>query len=111
MNTKIFVGGISWNTTSESLAETFSKFGTVKEAKVITDRESGRSRGFGFVEFEESKAANAAQEMDGQELDGRTIKVDYATAKGGGNSGRSHDNNDRNKSRGKRDRGRDNYDR
>src|SRR5688572_9291600 len=49
MGTKLFVGGLSWNTSDEALREAFSAFGTVSEAKVISDRETGRSRGFGFV--------------------------------------------------------------
>ena len=79
MSSKIFVGGLAWATTSETLAEVFSQFGEVVESKVIVDRETGRSRGFGFVTFEDPESAEEAiREMNGQELDGRTIRVDRA---------------------------------
>jgi len=70
---------LSWDTTDQSLREAFEKFGEVVEAKVITERDSGRSRGFGFVTFTDDEAGrNAISEMDGAELDGRTIRVDEA---------------------------------
>jgi RNA recognition motif-containing protein len=76
---KLFVGGLSWGTTDEGLAAAFDKFGTIVEAKVVTDRDTGRSRGFGFVTFEDDAAATtAAEEMNGSELDGRNIRVDEA---------------------------------
>jgi len=76
---KLFVGSLSWDTTDQSLREAFEKFGEVVEAKVITERDSGRSRGFGFVTFTDDEAGrNAISEMDGTELDGRTIRVDEA---------------------------------
>jgi len=76
---KLFVGSLSWNTTDEGLRRAFEKFGEVLEAKVIKDRETDRSRGFGFVSFANPKdAMDAMQAMDGQELDGRTIKVNEA---------------------------------
>jgi cold-inducible RNA-binding protein len=76
---KLFVGSLSWDTTDQSLREAFEKFGEVVEAKVITERDSGRSRGFGFVTFTDDEAGrNAISEMDGAELDGRTIRVDEA---------------------------------
>ncbi|XP_059640220.1 glycine-rich RNA-binding protein 3, mitochondrial isoform X1 [Cornus florida] len=76
---KVFVGGISYNTDDTSLREAFSKYGEVVEARVIMDRESGRSRGFGFVSFTNSEEASSAiQAMDGQELHSRTIRVNYA---------------------------------
>lgn len=82
MSKKVFVGGISWNTDNEGLREAFERFGEVVDAKVITDRETGRSRGFGFVTFAEGDAASQAiSEMDGQELDGRTVKVNEAQDK------------------------------
>ncbi|MBW2455133.1 MAG: RNA-binding protein [Deltaproteobacteria bacterium] len=90
---KLFVGGLSWNTDDASLLAAFDRFGQVEEAKVITDRDSGRSRGFGFVTYvEEAAAGEAVAAMDGVELDGRTIKVDEAQARGprggGGGGGR-----------------------
>ena len=94
MSKKLFVGGLSWGSDDESLRQAFEKFGQVSEAKVITDRETGRSRGFGFVTFaSDSDAAAALSEMDGKELDGRTIKVNEAQERparsGGGGGGRS----------------------
>jgi cold-inducible RNA-binding protein len=95
MPKKLFVGGLSWGTNDEALRKAFEKFGEVTDAKVITDRETGRSRGFGFVTFaEDQHASNAIGEMDGSNLDGRTIKVNEAEDKGkrsgrpGGGGGR-----------------------
>lgn len=80
MAKKLFVGGLSFNTTDEGLHQAFGTFGTIVEAKIITDRDSGRSRGFGFVSFsEEDDAERALQQMNGTELDSRTIRVDHAT--------------------------------
>jgi len=79
MSTKLFVGGLSWGTTDDRLKEAFARFGDVTEAKIITDRETGRSRGFGFVTYAEPAAAQQAmKELDGQDLDGRTIRVNEA---------------------------------
>ncbi|KAJ8534119.1 hypothetical protein K7X08_007443 [Anisodus acutangulus] len=91
-SSKLFVGGISWNTNDNTLQEAFSKYGEVVEAKVIYDRESGRSRGFGFVTFNSAEDASAAiQALDQQELDGRTIRVNIANDRtrgyGGGGGG------------------------
>jgi RNA recognition motif-containing protein len=90
MSKKLFVGGLSWGTNDEGLRQAFAKFGQISEAKVITDRETGRSRGFGFITFSsDSDAISAMQEMDGKELDGRTIKVNEAQERpaGGGGGG------------------------
>ena len=76
---KIFVGGLSWDTDDAGLKEAFTSFGTVAEAKVITDRMTGRSRGFGFVTFDSADAVTEALTFDGQSLDGRTVRVDRAT--------------------------------
>ena len=82
MSKKLFVGGLSWGTTDDGLHGAFSQFGEIVEAKVITDRETGRSRGFGFVTFANDEGATKAiAEMDGTELDGRTIKVNEAEDK------------------------------
>ena len=82
MNNKIFVGGLSWNTDDHGLRQAFEQFGDVSEARVIMDRDTGRSRGFGFVTYSESESATrAVQEMDGKDLDGRTIKVNEAADK------------------------------
>jgi len=79
MSKKLFVGGLSWNTTDSELQQAFEACGAVAEAKVITDRETGRSRGFGFVTFDdEQNAVRACEELNGSTLDGRTIRVDQA---------------------------------
>lgn len=76
---KLFVGNLSWNTDDQSLREAFESFGEIASARVITDRETGRSRGFGFVEFVDSSAGEEAQQnMDGKEIDGREVKVNEA---------------------------------
>ncbi len=79
MGKKLFVGSLSWGTTDQSLEEAFARFGEVVEAKVIMDRESGRSRGFGFVTFtDEESAQSAISAMDGAQLDNRAIRVNEA---------------------------------
>ena len=76
---KLFVGNLSWGTSDASLQAAFESFGEVVEAKVITERDTGRSRGFGFVTFAEDGAADEAMEqMNGAELDGREIRVNEA---------------------------------
>jgi cold-inducible RNA-binding protein len=93
---KLFVGGLAWATTDESLRGAFDRFGHVVDAKVILDRETGRSRGFGFVSFREDReAADAMARMDGAELDGRTIRVSEADDKGRGASRPSPRRDDR----------------
>lgn len=99
MTKKLFVGGLSWNTNDDGLRQAFERFGNIDEAKVILDRETGRSRGFGFVTFAEQEAAkNAVGEMNGADVDGRSIKVNEAEERprnsrpagggfGGGSSG------------------------
>ncbi len=90
MSKKLFVGGLSWGTTEDGLRQAFENYGDVSDAKVITDRETGRSRGFGFITFtEENSASEAMEQMNGAELDGRTIRVDTANdrSSGGGNRG------------------------
>ena len=94
MSKKLFVGGLSWNTTNSELQQAFEACGAVAEAKVVTDRETGRSRGFGFVTFEdEQSASRAIEELNGSTLDGRTIRVDKANdrprddRRGGGGGG------------------------
>lgn len=92
MAKKLFVGGLAWATTDDGLRQAFERFGQVAEAKVIMDRETGRSRGFGFVSFNDDGQGSAAMgEMDGGQLDGRTIKVNEAQERaprpGGGGGG------------------------
>ncbi len=94
MSKKLFVGGLSWDTNDMSLSAAFERFGPVVEAKVITDRDTGRSRGFGFVTLEAAADADRAiAEMDGQELDGRAVRVNEAQDKqrGGGRRGGGRD--------------------
>ena len=92
MSKKLFVGSLSWNTDDRGLREAFAAHGEISEAVVISDRDTGRSRGFGFVTFEDDDAADkAVAALNGTELDGRTIRVDVAQAKernrGGGGGG------------------------
>ncbi|KAK1352183.1 Glycine-rich RNA-binding protein GRP2A [Heracleum sosnowskyi] len=85
---RCFVGGLAWATTDRTLEEAFSQFGDVVDSKIINDRETGRSRGFGFVTFKDEKAMNDAIEgMNGQDLDGRNITVNEAQSRGGGGGG------------------------
>ncbi|OWM84223.1 glycine-rich RNA-binding protein 2, mitochondrial-like [Punica granatum] len=102
-STKLFIGGLSYGTDDHSLKDAFSSYGEVVEARVILDRDTGRSRGFGFVDFSSDESASSAlQAMDGQELQGRNIRVSYANERqprsggafgsggfGGGYSGRA----------------------
>jgi cold-inducible RNA-binding protein len=88
MSKRIFVGGLAWATDDDALREAFEAFGEVTDAKVITDRETGRSRGFGFVTFASNEAMTEAMEkMDGSNLDGRTIRVNEAQERQGGGGG------------------------
>ncbi|XP_076923148.1 glycine-rich RNA-binding protein GRP1A-like [Bidens hawaiensis] len=82
---RCFVGGLAWATTDRSLEEAFSSYGEILESKIINDRETGRSRGFGFVTFKDEKSLKDAIEwMNGQSLDGRDITVNEAQSRGGG---------------------------
>ncbi|XP_068449057.1 uncharacterized protein [Clinocottus analis] len=85
---KLFVGGLSFDTNEDTLAEAFSKYGAIEKVDVIRDRDTGNSRGFGFVKFENMDDARHAQEaMHGKSLDGRNIRVDEAGKGGGGRGG------------------------
>ena len=76
---KLFVGGLAWATTAETLKQAFEAFGTVTEATVVSDRDTGRSRGFGFVAFEnDADGKKALESMEGAVLDGRNIRVSEA---------------------------------
>ncbi|CAL5387337.1 hypothetical protein ACSBR2_002613 [Camellia fascicularis] len=76
---KLFVGGLSFYTTDKGLLEAFSQYGQVIEAKIVMDRVSDRSKGFGFVTFAlQDEAEKAKEEMDGKTLNGRVVFVDYA---------------------------------
>jgi RNA recognition motif-containing protein len=95
---KVFVGGLSYRTTEDSLKTCFSQVGTVNSARIITDRETGRSRGFGFVEMASpAEAESAIAALDGKELDERVIRVSIANETGprgggprAGGGGRNH---------------------
>ncbi|KAM0060844.1 putative RNA recognition motif domain, nucleotide-binding alpha-beta plait domain superfamily [Helianthus debilis subsp. tardiflorus] len=85
---RCFVGGLAWATSDQSLQEAFSKYGEVVDSKIINDRETGRSRGFGFVTFrDEHSLRDAIEGMNGQSLDGRNITVNEAQSRSGGGGG------------------------
>jgi RNA recognition motif-containing protein len=77
--TKIYVGNLPWSYTGEDLEKMFAEFGTVRSSSVISDRDTGRSRGFGFVEMDSVQEAEAAiQALGNTEIEGRTIRVNLA---------------------------------
>jgi len=93
MNKKLYVGGLPYSVTDEQLAELFESHGTVESAKVITDRYTDRSRGFGFVEMStQAEAEQAIQALNGTELEGRSLTVNVSKPRedrprGGGGGG------------------------
>jgi RNA recognition motif-containing protein len=88
MSAKIYVGNLSWNTTDDTLREAFGAYGQIADSIVMRDRETGRSRGFGFVTYNRGEEAEAAiNGMNDQELDGRRIRVNIANVRGSGGSG------------------------
>jgi RNA recognition motif-containing protein len=88
---KIFIASLSFRADDQDLAELFEPYGEVTSASVVLDRETGRSRGFGFVEMPDADAAKAAiAELDGAEVDGRTIVVKEAEDRKGGGGGGGH---------------------
>jgi cold-inducible RNA-binding protein len=88
MAVKLFIGSLSFSTSSDRLREAFARIGTVESASVVTDRDTGRSRGFGFVEMATTEEANdAVARLNGTELDGRRIKVELAKPGGGAGGG------------------------
>ena len=93
MGNKLYVGNLSFDTTDQELEQAFSEYGEVSSAAVVRDRDTNRSRGFGFVEFaQEADAQKAKESMDGKELNGRALKVDEAReprSRGGGRDRRS----------------------
>jgi cold-inducible RNA-binding protein len=76
--TKLYVGNLSFDTTEESLRALFAQHGTVESAKLISDRDTGRPRGFGFVEMSNADASRAMQALNGKEFEGRALKVNEA---------------------------------
>ncbi|MCD6051174.1 MAG: RNA-binding protein [Verrucomicrobia bacterium] len=94
MSNKLFVGNLSFNTTQDELQNAFSAYGTVTETNLMTDRETGRPRGFGFITMGSAEEAQAAIEgLNGRDLDGRALTVNVAKPReertGGGGGGRS----------------------
>jgi RNA recognition motif-containing protein len=88
---RLYVGNLSYGTTEKDLREIFGAHGEITSAAVITDRETGRSKGFGFVEFASDEAGNAAiQALDGQSIDNRQLKVNEARPQGSGGGGGGH---------------------
>ena len=94
MSTKLYVGNLSFNTSNEDLQELFGQAGTVETVNVVEDRDTGRSRGFGFIEMSSKEEAQAAiEQLNGKEIDGRSLTVNEARPReergggGGGNRG------------------------
>jgi cold-inducible RNA-binding protein len=91
MNTKLYVGNLSFNTSDQDLSQIFGEYGEVSRATMVTDRDTGRSRGFAFVEMASADGAQAAiRSLDGQTIDGRAIQVNIARPRedrGGGGGG------------------------
>ncbi len=88
MGKRLYVGNLSYDTTEADLRDAFATAGTVTEVKVMLDRESGRPRGFAFVEMgSDADAQNAISQLDGRELGGRALKVNEAQERGGGGGG------------------------
>jgi RNA-binding proteins (RRM domain) len=97
MSTKLYVGNLDFGTSNQDLSDLFAEIGTVESANVVEDRETGRSRGFGFVEMaSKEEADNAISQLDGKEVNGRNLKVNEAKPRedrggrggGGGGGGR-----------------------
>jgi RNA recognition motif-containing protein len=92
MSMKLYVGNLSFNTSNQDLNDLFGAIGTVESANIIEDRETGRSRGFGFVEMSsQAEGENAIAQLNGKEVDGRELKVNEAKpqeSRGGGGGGR-----------------------
>ena len=89
MGKRLYVANLSYNTTEIALRDAFGQIGSVVDAKIVMDRETGRPRGFGFVEMSsDQEAQQAIQEVNGRELDGRAITVSEAQERSGGGGGR-----------------------
>jgi cold-inducible RNA-binding protein len=98
MSTKLYVGNLSFQTTSQDLQQLFGQAGTVQSASVVEDRDTGRSRGFAFVEMSSQEEANSAiEQFNGKEVGGRALKVNEAKPRenrgGGGGGGRGYSDN------------------
>jgi cold-inducible RNA-binding protein len=106
MAKKVFCGGLAWETNEVDLLTAMTDFGTVKEAKIIMDRETGKSKGFGFVTFNEEEAAQAAVGAGSIQLDGRSVSIQEAKEQaprnrrgGGGGGGGRHGSGNRGRDR------------
>jgi RNA recognition motif-containing protein len=98
MQVKLFVGNLPWSVGDAELEDVFQDLGTVQSARVITDRDTGRSRGFGFVEMETDDVDAVIQATNGREIDGRQLRVNQAEEKSGSAGGQRRDNrSDRNR--------------
>ena len=78
---KIYVGNLSWDSNEQDMRELFEQFGAVHSCAIVMDRDTGRSRGFGFVEMDDSEAQTAISKLNGREFDGRTLNVNEAREK------------------------------
>ncbi len=87
MAKRIYVGNLSYNTTEDELRELFGRHGSVESVSLIVDRDTGRSRGFAFVEMDPSGADAAISALNGQDLGGRSLRIDEARERGGGDRG------------------------
>jgi RNA recognition motif-containing protein len=85
---KLYVGNLPFNVTEDQLRQTFAQHGTVESVSVITDRATGQPRGFGFVEMSGADADKAMKALDGQDMGGRSLKVNEARPREGGGGGR-----------------------
>ncbi|KAJ2615028.1 nuclear localization sequence binding protein [Coemansia sp. RSA 1804] len=85
----LFIGNMSFRSTEDSVRQAFEECGTVVSVRIITDRETGRAKGYGYVEFDSVEAAASAMEWNGSDLDGRNIRLDYSTPRQGGSGGGS----------------------
>ncbi len=84
---KIYVGNLPWSTGESDLKDLFARFGKVHSAAVVTDRDTGRSRGFGFIEMDDADAENAIAQLNGREFSQRTLRVNEAQDRGDGGGG------------------------
>ena len=87
MGRKLYVGNLPFSATEEDIAAKFASCGTVESAKLITDRDTGRPRGFGFVEMANADAARAIQALNGKDMNGRALKVNEAQERSGNRGG------------------------
>jgi RNA recognition motif-containing protein len=85
---KLYVGNLGYNISDDQLRDVFARFGSPDSARVITDRDSGQSKGFGFVEFSDAEQAKAALSLNGTDLGGRTLTVNEARPRNEGTAGR-----------------------